>query len=221
MLNNVYATPRVLLILTALHIAIIAASNYLVQLPIQIFGFESTWGALSFPFIFLVTDLTVRILGQSTARRVVFIAMLPALLISYYFSVVFDGQGNFIGYEGVTQFNLFVFRIVIASFVAYAVGQLLDIFVFNRLRQLRQWWVAPTVSTIFGNSIDSICFFTIAFYQSSDAHMATHWVEIGLVDYGFKLVMSLLFFIPIYGAILSKIQRLIVAKEWQFMPESA
>ncbi len=215
MLKNTYATPRVLFILISLHIAIIAASNYLVQLPLQVFGFETTWGALSFPFIFLVTDLTVRILGQSAARRVVLIAMLPALLISYYFSVVFDGQGNFVGYEGLTQFNLFVFRIVIASFTAYAVGQLLDIFVFNRLRQLRQWWIAPTVSTLFGNSIDSICFFTIAFYQSPDAHMAAHWVEIGLVDYGFKLLMSLLFFIPVYGVILNKIQRAIVARGGQ------
>ena len=59
------------------HIFVIAASNYLVQFPFSVTlpnGFEvhSTWGALSFPFIFLATDLTVRIFGQSLARRIIF-----------------------------------------------------------------------------------------------------------------------------------------------------
>jgi uncharacterized integral membrane protein (TIGR00697 family) len=42
--------------LSLFHILIIASSNYLVQLPITIFGFHTTWGAFSFPFIFLATD---------------------------------------------------------------------------------------------------------------------------------------------------------------------
>ena len=69
--------------LVLFHIAVIASSNYLVQFPFTITlpnGFEvhSTWGALTFPFIFLSTDLTVRIFGQSLARRIIFFVMLPA-----------------------------------------------------------------------------------------------------------------------------------------------
>ena len=125
------------------HILVIAASNYLVQFPFSVTlpnGFEvhSTWGALSFPFIFLATDLTVRIFGQSLARRIIFFVMFPALLVSYAFSVLFQ-EGAWTGWSALAVFVMPVFRIALASFAAYAVGQILDIVVFNRLRQLKSW----------------------------------------------------------------------------------
>lgn len=72
--------------LSLFHLLVITSSNYLVQLPISIFGFHTTWGAFSFPFIFLATDLTVRIFGAPLARRIIFAVMIPALLISYVVS---------------------------------------------------------------------------------------------------------------------------------------
>ena len=60
---------RALFWLVSLHIFIIPISNYLVQIPVGLFGFITTWGAVTFPFIFLITDLTVRIFGQNLARR--------------------------------------------------------------------------------------------------------------------------------------------------------
>ena len=203
---------RALFWLVSLHIFIIAISNYLVQIPVGLFGFITTWGAVTFPFIFLITDLTVRIFGQNLARRIIFFAMLPALVISYYFSVVFS-NGQFVGHEHLLDFNLFVFRIVVASFSAYVVGQLLDIQVFNKLRQLKTWWIAPLVSTFIGNLVDSFCFFAIAFYKSPDPFMATHWVEIGAMDYLFKIVMGVLIFLPLYGVILAKLQKVLAGKE--------
>lgn len=194
--------------LVSLHIFIIAISNYLVQIPVILFSFVTTWGAVTFPFIFLITDLTVRIFGQQLARRIIFFAMLPALIISYYFSVVF-ANGEFVGHEHLLDFNLFVFRIVLASFIAYVVGQLLDIQVFNRLRQLKIWWIAPLTSTFFGNLIDSFCFFAIAFYQSQDSFMAEHWIEIGTIDYLFKMVVGICVFLPLYGVILAKLQKML------------
>ena len=202
---------RALFWLASLHIFIIAISNYLVQIPVGLFGFITTWGAVTFPFIFLITDLTVRIFGQQLARRIIFFAMLPALAISYYFSVVF-ADGQFVGHEHLLDFNLFVFRIVLASFSAYVVGQLLDIQIFNKLRQLKTWWIAPLVSTFIGNLIDSFCFFAIAFYKSPDPFMASHWVEIGAMDYLFKIVMGVLIFLPLYGVILAKLQKVLAGK---------
>ena len=75
--------------LSLFHLLVITSSNYLVQLPISIFGFHTTWGAFSFPFIFLATDLTVRIFGAPLARRIIFAVMLPALFISYVISSLF------------------------------------------------------------------------------------------------------------------------------------
>ena len=149
---------KALCYLAAFHMLVIASSNYLVQLPFTLFGLHTTWGAFTFPFIFLATDLTVRIFGAPLARRIIFWVMLPALLISYVLSVLFY-QGQFQGFETLTTLNWFVARIAIASLMAYALGQILDIHVFNRLRQFKQWWVAPAASTLLGNGLDTLAFF--------------------------------------------------------------
>lgn len=133
--------------LSLFHLLVITSSNYLVQLPVSIFGFHTTWGAFSFPFIFLATDLTVRIFGAPLARRIIFAVMIPALLISYVISSLFY-MGSWQGFGALAHFNLFVARIATASFMAYALGQILDVHVFNRLRQSRRWWLAPTASTL-------------------------------------------------------------------------
>lgn len=203
---------RAILTLATFHIFIIAASNYLVQLPFQIFGLHTNWGTFSFPFIFLATDLTVRIFGAAEARKIILAAMLPALLLSYVISVLYF-EGAFQGLSGLFEFNTFVFRIALASFTAYVCGQFLDIKVFSKLRQNRRWWVAPSASTIAGNLLDTTIFYSVAFYASSDAFMAAHWPEIALLDYGFKIFVSILLFLPLYGAVLKLLTEKIIAKQ--------
>lgn len=192
---------RALALLISFHIAIIIASNYLVQLPITLFGYHTTWGAISFPFIFLATDLTVRLLGKQAARRVIARVMLPALVASYVVSVVFQ-EGSYRGIDALLSFNDFVLRISLASFVAYVIGQLLDIQVFDRLRRIKAWWIAPSLSTVLGNLADTFAFFSVAFWHSSNPFMAEHWVEIATVDYAIKLLISMLLFLPLYGVLL-------------------
>src|SRR5690606_24066359 len=101
--------PLALPLLIAFHILVIIASNYLVQLPITLFGWHTTWGAFSFPFIFLATDLTVRLLGKSPARQVIARVMLPALVASYVVSVLFQ-EGAFRGLAALGEYNEFVLR---------------------------------------------------------------------------------------------------------------
>ncbi|MGL4712536.1 MAG: 7-cyano-7-deazaguanine/7-aminomethyl-7-deazaguanine transporter [Shewanella sp.] len=196
---------RALFLLVGFHILIICVSNYLVQLPFQLFGYHTTWGAFSFPFVYLATDLTVRIFGQQAARSIILKAMIPALMISYIMGVIFH-QGSFQGADSLAQWNTFVFRIAFASFAAYLIGQLMDIKVFARLRANRAWWVAPAASTLVGNLVDTLVFFSIAFYASSDSFMAANWPEIATVDYGFKLMVSLGLFLPAYGVLLKVLQ---------------
>ncbi len=199
--------PFYLSLLVAFHIAIVIASNYLVQLPITLLGFHSTWGAFSFPFIFLATDLTVRLIGKASARRVILRAMLPALLASYVVGVLFH-EGRFNGAGALGDFNTFVFRIAFASFAAYVLGQLLDIQVFDRIRQKSSaWWLAPAAASVFGQALDTAAFFAIAFWRNSNAFMAAHWVEIAWVDYAIKLGVSLLLFVPAYGVLLAAVVR--------------
>ncbi|QSX37395.1 7-cyano-7-deazaguanine/7-aminomethyl-7-deazaguanine transporter [Shewanella sedimentimangrovi] len=196
---------RALVLLVSFHMLVISASNYLVQLPFQLFGLHTTWGAFSFPFVYLATDLTVRIFGQDAARAIILRAMVPALLISYLISVLFH-EGIYQGSASLLSFNDFVFRIAFASFAAYLLGQLMDIKVFAKLRQRPQWWLAPAASTLLGNLMDTLVFFSVAFYASSDAFMAAHWPEIAAVDYGVKLLVSLGLFLPAYGLLLQLLQ---------------
>lgn len=194
-----------LALLVAFHVSVIIASNYLVQLPITLFGFHSTWGAFSFPFIFLATDLTVRLVGKQAARSVIARTMLPALVASYIVSVLFH-DGVFSGLAALGEFNSFVFRIAFASFVAYVLGQLMDIQVFDRIRRSDvRWWVAPAAASVFGQALDTAAFFGVAFWRSSNPFMAANWVEIAVVDYFIKLAVSLLMFVPLYGLMLNAI----------------
>lgn len=197
---------KLILWLAGFHVFIIACSNYLVQFPIVVFGYKATWGAFTFPFIFIATDLTVRLLGAKQGRRVVWFAMWPALIISYIITTGFR-HGTWLGFDRLLSFDLFVFRIALASFTAYIAGQIMDILVFNRLRKLRQWWWAPLASAIVGNLVDTFTFFFVAFYKTSDTYLANNLVEIAWVDYVFKILINSIIFLPVYKIILDGITK--------------
>lgn len=196
--------------LSLFHLLVIISSNYLVQLPISIFGFHTT-GRVQFPVYFPRDGFNRAYFGAPLARRIIFAVMIPALFVSYAISSLFY-MGSWQGFEALTHFNLFVARIATASFMAYALGQILDVHVFNRLRQNHRWWMAPTASTLFGNVSDTLAFFFIAFWRSPDAFMAEHWMEIALVDYAFKVLISLVFFLPMYGVLLNMLLKRLADK---------
>src|SRR5690554_2111711 len=205
--------PFYLGLLVTFHILIIIASNYLVQIPIDLFGFHSTWGAFSFPFIFLATDLTVRLIGKAEARRVITRAMIPALIASYIVSVLFH-EGQFNGFAALGDFNTFVFRIAFASFAAYVLGQLLDVQVFDRMRRnYVQWWVAPAAAAVVGQALDTLAFSSIAVRRSTTAFTAANWPGMAWVDDMIKLSVSLLSFGPMYGVALNAIGRAMKRRE--------
>lgn len=185
-----------------LHVFIIVLSNYTVQIPITVLGIETTVGTFTFPFVFVTTDLTVRLYGAALARKVIFCAMIPALIASYIVGTIFS-FGTYQGFAALTTFSIFVFRIAMASFGAYILGQLMDIIVFQRLRKLKAWWAAPAASSVFGNLLDTFAFFSIAFYECVDPYMAANWVHLAWVDYAVKLIVCLVLFVPIYGMFLA------------------
>jgi len=191
---------NVFMLLIATHVAIICISNILVQHPLVLFDFHTTWGAFSYPLVFIFTDLTTRIKGAPAARKIIFIAMVPGLTASLLIA-------NWIEYGRLWVQNDLVMRIALAGFCAYLSGQLLDIYCFQKLREQTRWWVAPSVASIFGNCWDTYCFFFIAFYHSSMGFLAGHWLEIATVDLVFKLAISIVSFLPFYGLILAWVQR--------------
>lgn len=183
--------------LSCVHIILIVLSNILVQYPFQLFGLHTTWGAFSYPLIFITTDLTTRLLGAKTARTVIFNSMIPGLAVSFILASFFNGDTYKIGI-----FYELPLRIALACFAAYVVGQLLDITVFKQVRQNASWWLAPSLATNIGNIVDTFTFFTLAFYQCHHPFLNQHWIEIAWVDLAVKTI-SLLAFIPLYGVLLN------------------
>lgn len=150
---------------------IVVASNILVQF---VLGDWLTWGAFSYPFAFLVTEVMNRVYGPAAARRVVFAGFVVGVACSFVAA-------------GLDKTTL---RIAIGSGSAFLVAQLVDIVVFNQLRN-RRWWVAPLASASVGTIVDTVIFFTIAFSASLPADGNTGWANEAVPLLGYGPVTSL------------------------------
>ena len=181
--------------------AIVVASNILVQF---LFGQWLTWGAFTYPLAFLVTDIMNRVYGASDARKVVFAGFIAGVICSM------------IGTQITGEFGpLVTWRIALGSGLAFLTAQLLDVAIFDRLRD-GAWWRAPLVSTILGSAVDTTLFFTIAFAGSltfiepgNDVSWAGEllpmlgfgpvvplWVSLAVADWGVKLSLALIALVP-------------------------
>ncbi len=185
--------------------AIVLASNILVQF---LFGQWLTWGAFTYPLAFLVTDLMNRIYGAGPARKVVFAGFIVGVICSLIGTQIML-QGDGYTYPAVTL------RIAIASGLAFLTAQLMDVAIFDRLREGR-WWRAPLASTLVGSSLDTAIFFTVAFSGAltfiepgNDVSWANEtlpllgagpvvplWVSLGVADWLVKLTLALIALIP-------------------------
>jgi queuosine precursor transporter len=180
--------------LVLLHVVVITVSNALVAIPVEIAGIKLTWAAFTFPLVVLATDLTVRLLGKGIARSTI-AAAYPLAIIGSIAVVMLEGAPQSVA-----------MRIGFASATAYAIGTMLDVYVFQYLREkYRAWWLAPAVSTVAANIIDSYTFFWVAFNNSADEYMAANWMEIAGSQTVLKIAVGLVIFLPAYGLLLKYI----------------
>lgn len=127
---------------------VVVSSNYLVAIPVdvQLGSLDLkeilTWGAFTYPFAFLVTDLTNRHFGPKSARIVVLVGFSLAVYLSLQLANP---------------------RIAVASGSAFLVAQLLDVSIFDRLRAGGAWWRAPLISSSIASVVDTAIFFSLAF----------------------------------------------------------
>jgi len=181
--------------------AIVVASNILVQF---LFGAWLTWGAFTYPLAFLVTDVMNRVYGAATARKVVFAGFLAGIVCSVIGTQIQGDLGP-----------LVTWRIAIGSGIAFLTAQLVDVALFQHLRD-GQWWRAPLVSSLVGSSLDTALFFTIAFSGSlsflepaNDVSWANDvlpilgvgpaaplWVSLAVADWGVKLSLAVIALVP-------------------------
>ena len=187
---------RTLIYLVLFQIIVITISNFLVSIPIEFLNFKLTWSAFSFPLVVLAIDLTIRILGKSIARA--------TIALSYPFAIISSVGVLLIEGSSVNE----ALRIGFASASAYGISTLLDVYIFQVIREkYKYWWLAPSVSTVFANVIDTFVFFYAAFYNSTDDYMKENWTEIAINQSFIKIVIGLLFFLPFYGILLNYLMK--------------
>tara|TARA_B100001245_G_C22758539_1_gene367104 strand:+ start:131 stop:706 length:576 start_codon:yes stop_codon:yes gene_type:complete len=157
---------------------VVTLSNYLVQFPFNLFGLQEilTYGAFSYPIAFLITDSANRIFGKKVARNIVYFGFFVGVLISFFFSL--------------KQIDLISIRIAIGSGVAFLAAQLLDIKIFDILRK-QIWYIPPLISSIISSTIDTLLFFSIAFYATE-----MNWVTLAFGDLCVKILVAISMLLP-------------------------
>lgn len=182
--------------LVAFHTFIIALSNYLVTIKFDLWGIKLTWAAFTFPLVVVATDLTIRLINKENARAVVNMAFIPAILASMLV-IKLGGAPDSVA-----------LRVGFASGLAYLVSSLLDVYVFQKVRErFSVWFAAPALAAVFANVIDTFTFFGAAFYNSANAYMAANWHVIAFNQTGTKLLVSLLVILPTYGILLNYLSK--------------
>ena len=192
--------------------AVVVASNILVQF---LFGQWLTWGAFTYPLAFLVTDVMNRLYGAKAARKVVFAGFVVGVICSLIGTQIML-QGDGYTYPAVTL------RVAIGSGLAFLTAQMMDVAIFDRLRE-GAWWRAPLASTLVGSALDTAIFFTIAFSGALSflepgndvswageilpllgvGPMVPLWVSLGTADWLVKLGLAIIALVP-FRVIVSK-----------------
>ena len=190
--------------------AIVILSNILVHF---LLGEWLTYAAFTYPFAFLITDLSNRLYGSKVARLIVLIGFFTGIL------------GSLIGTQIYGEFGpLVTLRVAIASGAAFLLSQLLDIKLFYLFFSKAQWWKAPLFSSIIGGSIDTLLFFSVAFDSnfsflepSNDVSWANttspllgwgpevpFWLSLSVADFIIKLGIVFVSLVP-FRLILNKV----------------
>ena len=169
---------KLFLLLSLIMGVVVLASNYLVQFPINHYGLSEilTYGALSYPIAFLITDLANRSYGKVFAKNIVYIGFTIGISFTLFFSTNFA--------------DLISLRIAIGSGIAFLVAQLLDVQIFDYLRK-KDWYIAPLTSSIIGSVVDTFLFFSISFYATG-----IPWFTLSLGDLTVKILVAIIMLIP-------------------------
>jgi len=169
-------------------------------------SFNLTAGVVIWPIVFITTDLINEYFGKPGVKR---ISYLTAGLIAYAFVVIFltmllapadfwietnrtDSVGN--SFNISYAFNK-IFgqgqRIIIGSLTAFIIGQLVDVFVFQKLKKVtgnKMLWLRATGSTLVSQFVDSFVVLFIAFYG---VFTNSQIIAIGITNYIYKFLVAI------------------------------
>ena len=178
---------KIFLLLVFFMAIVVTVSNYLVQFPFNHLGLDEilTYGAFTYPVAFLATDLANRKYGKMIAKKIVYLGFFLGVLLTLFFSTNFS--------------DLISIRIAIGSGTAFITAQLIDVYIFDKLRK-KKWYIAPLSSSLIGSTIDTFIFFFISFYGTE-----INWITLGVGDLCVKVLLAIFMLIP-FRILLTKME---------------
>ncbi|WP_186756619.1 queuosine precursor transporter [Echinicola salinicaeni] len=173
-----------------------------------VLDFNLTAGALLWPVVFITTDIINEYFGKKGVRKISF---LTAGFVAYIFIAIaiitnlppaqFWLEVNNTSPDG-TPFDIdyafnTIFRqglgIIIGSLTAFLLGQLIDVFVFQKLRKVtgaKMIWLRATGSTLVSQLIDSFVVLGIAFYVFGNWSIE-QLIAVGIINYIYKFTVAI------------------------------
>ncbi len=176
-----------------------------------ILDFNLTAGVMLWPMVFITTDIINEYFGKEGVKKISF---LTVGFIAYAFLVIYlstmlapadfwlnlyktDPNGNTfdINYAFAAVFQQGT-RIIVASLIAFLVGQLLDVYIFQKLRKItgsKMIWLRATGSTLVSQLIDSYVVLFIAFYILAPKELRWSFAQVmavGVINYIYKFFVA-------------------------------
>ena len=169
------------LLLAVLFCVCLIVSNLMEIKTVAVGPLVITAGVVVFPISYVINDCIVEIYGFARARLTIWLGFAMNLLVSLLLQlgILLPGADSWHGQEAMEMIFGAVPRIFPASFAAFLCGSMVNAYVMSRMKRASQqgrgFSLRAIVSTIWGEGVDSIVFFPIAFGG------ILSWQEIGLL----------------------------------------
>ena len=156
-------------LLTALAITFKLLNDVTAGKLVQLGIFSVSAATIFFPITYILSDIFTEVYGYSKARSRVWLLLLCSVIAGIVYSIVafLPPAVGFDANEAYVRVFSQVPRILVASWIAFFFGSIVNDFVLAKLKiwtKGKHLWTRTIGSTIFGEGVDTILFFTLAFY---------------------------------------------------------
>ncbi len=156
-------------VISSLFVTCLITANIIAVKLILLFGFLVPAGVLVFPLSYLFGDVLTEVYGYGAARNVIWLGFLCNLLA--VIAIILGGLATpapiWHQQDAYNSILGFTPRLLLASFIAYLMGEFVNSFILARLKiatQGRWLWMRTIGSTLIGEGLDTLIFISVAFW---------------------------------------------------------
>lgn len=156
------------LLVVALFVTCLIASNIIAVKLVNIFGWVMTAGVVVFPVSYICGDVLTEVYGYRQARLAIWLGFFCNLIavLAIWVGQLLPPAGFWQGQEAYEQILGYTPRLLGASFLAYLGGEFANAYVLAKMKiatRGRFLWARTIGSTLVGQGLDSVVFVTVAF----------------------------------------------------------